>query len=53
MPSFIPEHCVTLSRAIPVNICEEIIQIGKDTWTEYGQIGGQGDGKEDLSLIHI
>ena len=50
MPSFIPEPCVTLSRAIPINICEEIIQIGKDTWTEYGQIGGnrsQGDGIED------
>ena len=47
MPSFIPEHCVTLSRAIPPNICEEIIEIGLNHYTDYGQIGGSNDGKED------
>ena len=47
MPSFLTEHCVTLSKAIPPSICEEIIKIGKDTWTEYGQIGGGEDGFED------
>ena len=47
MPSFIPEHCVTLSRAIPPNICEEIIEIGQNSYNEYGQIGGSNDGIED------
>ena len=47
MPSFIPEHCVTLSRAIPSNICEEIIEIGQNSYNEYGQIGGSSDGIED------
>jgi len=47
MPSFIPEHCVVLSRAIPPNICEEIIEIGMNHNTDYGQIGGGGDGFRD------
>ena len=47
MPSFLQEHCLQLSRVIPPNICEEIIQIGKDTYTEYGQIGGSEEGIED------
>ena len=47
MPSFIPEHCVTLSRAIPPNICEEIIEIGQNSNNEYGQIGGSNNGIED------
>lgn len=47
MPSFLKEPLVAKSRAIPPSICEEIIKIGKDTWTEYGQIGGGEDGFED------
>ena len=47
MPSFLQEHCLQLSRVIPPNICEELIQIGKDTQTEYGQIGGSKEGIED------
>ena len=47
MPSFIPEHCVTLSRAIPPNICEEIIEIGMNHNIDYGQIGGGGNGFRD------
>ena len=47
MPSYIPEHCVTLSRAIPPNICEENIEIGMNHYTDYGQIGGGSDGFRD------
>tara|TARA_Y100000004_G_C8887324_1_gene400380 strand:- start:376 stop:1050 length:675 start_codon:yes stop_codon:yes gene_type:complete len=47
MPSFLQEHCLQASRLIPPNICEEIIEIGKNTYTEYGQIGGSADGIED------
>lgn len=47
MPSFLPEHCITLSRAISPSVCDEIIKLGKDTWTDYGQIGGGEDGFRD------
>jgi len=47
MPSFLPDHCITLSRVISPSICEEIIELGKKTYTDYGQIGGGEDGFED------
>ena len=28
MPSFLPDHCITLSRVISPSICEEIIELG-------------------------
>ena len=49
MPSFIQEHCITLSRIIPPSICEEIIELGKETWTDFGQIGGGKDGVKEFS----
>ena len=47
MPSFLPDHCITLSRVISPSICEEIIELGKKTYTDYGQIGGGEDGFRD------
>ena len=48
MPSFLPEPCIIQSRAIPSNICDEIIDIGlKNTPLEFGQIGGGEEGHEE------
>ena len=45
MPSFIPEHCVIIPRAIPKWVCEEIIEIGdKRTQLHYGETGSAGEG---------
>ena len=48
MPSFLPEPCIIQSRAIPPNICIEIIQLGLEkVELNFGQIGGGEDGIEE------
>lgn len=48
MPSFLPEPCIIQSRAIPPNICNEIIQMGLEkSQLSFGQIGNAEDGIEE------
>jgi PKHD-type hydroxylase len=48
MPSFLPEHCLTLSRALSPDVCNEIIEIGlKQTELHMGQTGNSDKAEEN------